>query len=74
MPNITNALIENAPRPERAKQLILRDDLLPGFAVRLTPTSAAFIVEKRVNGRVRRGVQFPRSTHLLGGFAASGFR
>jgi integrase len=54
MPNITNSLIENTPRPERAKQLILRDDLLPGFAVRLTPTSAAFIVEKRVNDRVRR--------------------
>ena len=54
MPNITHELIENMQRPGRGQQVILRDDLLQGFAVRLTPTSAAYIVEKRVNGRVCR--------------------
>jgi len=50
---ITKRLIDSTPCPT-VGQTFLRDAEIPGFALRLTPGSKAFILEKRVQGRLRR--------------------
>lgn len=67
MPNqsvkITKTVVEKAPLPESG-QTFLRDTDLKGFAVRLTPTGVrTFVVEKRIDGRVRR-ITLGRHTEL----------
>lgn len=53
MPRLTKRLIENAAFPTQG-QAFLRDDLLRGFGVRLTPGSKSFFIEKLIHGQVRR--------------------
>src|SRR5574340_188097 len=50
---LTKFYVDKAPLPE-AGQTFIRDAELKGFALRLTPGSKSFIVEKRVDGKVRR--------------------
>lgn len=50
---LTKLCVDKAPYPE-AGQTFVRDAELKGFALRLTPGSKSFIVEKRVDGKVRR--------------------
>lgn len=56
---LTKRIIDSTPSPistdGKTEQLFLRDDNIPGFAVRITSGGArSFILEKRVNGRMRR--------------------
>ncbi len=53
MPRLTKRLIDHTRCPEYG-QVFLRDDELSGFAIRLTKGQKSFILEKRINGRVRR--------------------
>lgn len=53
MPKLTKRLIDAAPY-RAAGQAFLRDDELPGFALRVTKSAKAFVLEKRIHGRVRR--------------------
>lgn len=53
MPKLTKKFIEAQPMPESG-QLILRDDELKGFGVRLTPGCKSWIVEGRINGHHKR--------------------
>lgn len=53
MPKLTKRLVDAAKGPESG-QVFLRDDELRGFAVRITPGSKSFIVEREIHGRVRR--------------------
>lgn len=53
MPKSTKRIIDATPCPERG-QVFLRDDEIPGFALRLTPGSKTFVLEKRIHGRMRR--------------------
>jgi integrase len=54
MPKITKKFIENKlSRPSKG-QIFYRDDLLRGFALRVTPHTVSFIVECRLLGRNRR--------------------
>ena len=53
MAKLTKRLIDATPHPQSG-QIFVRDDLLPGFAVRVTPGAKSFILEKRIHGRVRR--------------------
>lgn len=51
---LTKSYVDSAPLPERG-QSFHRDDVLQGFALRVTARGAkSFVVEKRINGRVRR--------------------
>lgn len=50
---ITKSCVDKAVLPEGG-QTFIRDTELKGFAVRLTPGSKSFILEKRVDGKVRR--------------------
>lgn len=51
---ITKSVVEKVALPEQG-QIFIRDTDLKGFALRVTCNGAkSFIVEKRVNGRVRR--------------------
>lgn len=51
---LTKTVVDQATTPEKG-QRFLRDEALPGFALRITHGGAkSFIVEKRINGRVRR--------------------
>jgi Arm DNA-binding domain len=51
---LTKTVVEKCPLPATG-QAFLRDSLLPGFALRVTARGTrAFIVEKRINARVRR--------------------
>ncbi|HIB84294.1 MAG TPA: DUF4102 domain-containing protein [Chromatiaceae bacterium] len=51
---LTKTSIDNAPLPEHG-QTFLRDNLLKGFGLRITANGTkSFIIEKRINGRVRR--------------------
>lgn len=51
---LTKTVVEKCPLPPTG-QAFLRDAQLPGFALRLTAGGTrAFIVEKRIHGRVRR--------------------
>lgn len=53
MPKLTKTFVKNVGFPERG-QVIYRDDLLPGFGLRVTPGSKSFVVEARVQGIARR--------------------
>ncbi len=53
MPKLTKRLIDATPYPASG-QVFHRDDELRGFALRVTPRSKAFIVEKKIYGRARR--------------------
>lgn len=53
MPKLTKRIIDSATHPPSG-QVFLRDDELRGFAVRITPGSKSFIVERAIHGRVRR--------------------
>jgi integrase len=53
MAKLTKRLIDATPFP-RTGQVFLRDDNLKGFALRLTPGSKTFVLEKRIHGRPRR--------------------
>src|SRR5574340_1384147 len=53
MPKLTKKLIEGAACPTQG-QTFLRDDVLRGFGVRLTPGSKSFFLEKLIHGQVRR--------------------
>ncbi len=50
---MTKRRLDDAPFPT-AGQTFIRDDELLGFALRITPGSKSFILEKRIHGRVRR--------------------
>src|SRR4051794_39182391 len=50
---LTKRVIDATPHPETG-QVFLRDDELRGFAVRITAGAKSFILEKEINGRVRR--------------------
>lgn len=51
---LTKTSVEKLPLPATG-QRIVRDNELRGFAVRITPGGTkAFVLEKRINGRVRR--------------------
>jgi hypothetical protein len=51
---LTKTVVEQCPLPATG-QAFLRDSQLPGFALRVTARGTrAFIVEKRINARVRR--------------------
>lgn len=53
MPKLTKKFVNSVPFPEKG-QKIFRDDLLPGFGLRVTPGSKTYVVEARVNGVPRR--------------------
>ena len=53
MPKLTKRKIDSISHPP-AGQVFVRDDSLPGFALRVTPGAKSFILEKRIHGRVRR--------------------
>ncbi len=53
MPKLTKDLIDSTPCPSKG-QSILRDEDLPGFGLRLSPTCKTFIVEGEVNGTRKR--------------------
>jgi hypothetical protein len=50
---LTKRVIDATPHPETGQEF-LRDDELRGFAVRITAGAKSFILEKEINGRVRR--------------------
>lgn len=50
---LTKRLIDAAQHPAQG-QVFLRDDVLRGFAVRLTRGSKTFVLEKSIHGKVRR--------------------
>lgn len=51
---ITKGVVDRLPAP-RTGQVFYRDDLIKGFAVRVTSAGVkSFIIEKRINRRVRR--------------------
>lgn len=51
---LTKTVVDHATVPEHG-QRFLRDTALPGFALRVTSGGAkSFVLEKRINGRVRR--------------------
>ncbi len=54
MPKLTLKFIESKIRPPQRGQIIYRDTLLRGFALRVTPGSMSYVVECRVNGISRR--------------------
>ena len=53
MPKLTEKFIEKIRKPE-AGQVLIRDTEIPGFGIRITPTSLSFILEKRVKGKPKR--------------------
>lgn len=53
MPKLTKKRVD-AVKPPRRGQMFLRDDELRGFALRVTPGSKSFILERAIHGRVRR--------------------
>ena len=50
---ITKTCVDKINLPSSG-QTFIRDDLLKGFALRVTPGSKSFIVEKRIDGKNRR--------------------
>jgi integrase len=50
---LTKKLVDATKHPAQG-QAFLRDEELRGFALRITPGSKTFILEKEINGRVRR--------------------
>lgn len=53
MPKLTKRLIDAIDHPDEG-QVFIRDEGLRGFALRITPGSKSFVLEKEINGRVRR--------------------
>ncbi len=53
MPKLTKRAIDTTPPPVRG-QVFLRDEELRGFGIRITSGARSFILEKEINGRVRR--------------------
>ena len=52
---LTKRVVEQTPIPTDRGQAFLRDSVLPGFGLRVTAKGTkSFIVEKRIDGRVRR--------------------
>ncbi len=52
---LTKTVVDRIKIPEGKAQAFVRDSVLPGFGLRVTAGgSKSFILEKRVNGRVRR--------------------
>jgi integrase len=54
MPKLTKQFIESEIEQPLTGQRFVRDDDLPGFAIRVTPRSKSYILEKRVGGTNRR--------------------
>jgi hypothetical protein len=54
MPNLTQNLISTYRLPAGADRVILRDDSTPGFGVRVSSTSKAYILTCRIAGRVTK--------------------
>lgn len=59
MPRLTKSFIDKLPIPKaepgKQAQAFYRDSAMPGFGLRITNTgSKAFIVEKRIKGKVKR--------------------
>jgi integrase len=54
MSKLTKQFIESEIQPPVTGQRFYRDEDIPGFAIRVTPKSCAYILEKRVNGANRR--------------------
>lgn len=50
---VTKKVVDTAKCPTQG-QVFVRDVELRGFALRITPGSKTFILEKKINGRVRR--------------------
>lgn len=50
---LTKKSVDTAPHPAQG-QTFLRDEALRGFALRITPGSKTFVLEREINGRVRR--------------------
>jgi hypothetical protein len=50
---LTKTLVDKLACPKQG-QAFYRDSQLKGFAVRVTPGAKSFIVETRINGKVRR--------------------
>jgi hypothetical protein len=50
---LTKKLIDATKYPTHG-QMFVRDEELRGFALRITPGSKSFIVEREINGRIRR--------------------
>ena len=53
MAKLTKRAIDSIRHPQSG-QTFVRDDVLPGFALRVSPGAKSFILEKRIHGRVRR--------------------
>ena len=53
MQRLTKQVIDETPFPS-AGQVFVRDEELPGFALRVTQGRKSFILEKRIRGRMRR--------------------
>jgi integrase len=53
MPRLTQTLAERLPHAANGQRFI-RDGELPGFALRITKGCKTFVLEKRVQGRMRR--------------------
>ncbi|MES9933553.1 MAG: integrase family protein [Candidatus Sedimenticola sp. PURPLELP] len=52
---LTKRVVDQVTIPEGKGQAFLRDSVLPGFGLRITPKGTkSYIVEKRIEGRVRR--------------------
>ena len=52
---LTKRAVDSAPIPSDMAQAFVRDSQLPGFALRITRSGVkSFVVEKRINGKVRR--------------------
>ncbi|MDR4485514.1 MAG: site-specific integrase [Nitrospirales bacterium] len=64
--NLTKRKIDALPLPSSG-QVIIRDRDLPGFALRATKGSKAFIVERRVKGRLHRVVIGPYGAWTVDG-------
>lgn len=50
---LTKTTIDRLPTPDSG-QVLYRDDTLKGFGLRVTAGAKAFIVEKRIDGKVKR--------------------
>src|SRR5271163_101270 len=53
MPKLTQKFVHSVLHPDKG-QIIFRDDRLPGFGLRVTPSSKTYVVESRVQGVARR--------------------
>jgi hypothetical protein len=52
---LTKRVVDAAEPPPKVAQAFIRDDQLLGFALRITRAGAkSFILEKRINGQVKR--------------------